>query len=235
MSAFLRELQRHGREISQQVLDDMYRDPFWSERYGARGRRHADEDSDFHLQYLRRALEAGDPGVMQRYARWLRGVLNSRGMCTRHLDENFERLAHALADRGWEGHGDALACIESARAALRHERAEARALQADAPGLARKAAAAMTHAGRAARLLREPGELAADFETLFAYLADALESGDAAGLRDYLKWLGECLQRAGRPGDTLAAALDAAAAALEGTPHAGEVARMLASAQEVAA
>lgn len=61
MSELLERIERDGRALSQGVLDEMYKDPFWTERYGDRGRRHADEDGDFHLRYLSRAPTAGDP------------------------------------------------------------------------------------------------------------------------------------------------------------------------------
>ena len=46
--------------LSQRVLDRMYENPFWTERYGERGRRFANEDSLHHIGYLDQALAADD-------------------------------------------------------------------------------------------------------------------------------------------------------------------------------
>ena len=97
MNDALREaLSAQARELSQHVLDRMYENPFWMQKYGERGRRFADEDSPFHLKYLDQALAANDLAVFQKYAKWLRSVLVSRGMCSEHLGENFSLLAEAI-------------------------------------------------------------------------------------------------------------------------------------------
>jgi len=99
MSDQLRQaLAKHASSLSQRVLDDMYENPYWMERYGDRGRRYANEDSLHHISYLDQALSSADPQVFERYAHWLRSVLVSRGMCSVHLGENFQRLARAIVE-----------------------------------------------------------------------------------------------------------------------------------------
>ena len=198
MSELVAQLERHGQELSQQVLRDMYQDPFWSQRFGDRGRRHADEDSDFHMRYLRRALEAGDPAVMLRYAQWLRGVLSTRGMCTRHLVENFQRLAQAITERGWTGHEEAVGYLEAAGAALMYPGGMARDLQEREEALAAQAAATVLKANPAAALLRTPADLRDDIANLFSYLADACSGSQSQGFVTHVQWLRDCMQRAGR-------------------------------------
>jgi len=121
-------LKARASELSQRVLDRLYGNPFWMERYGERGRRFADEDSLYHIQYLDQALAAGEARVFERYAAWLRSILVSRGMCSEHLAENFRLLddtgaaaglpswdaAHTVLTRGVE----ALVYSEGAAAAL---------------------------------------------------------------------------------------------------------------------
>jgi hypothetical protein len=214
VSELVVQLERHGRELSQQVLADMYRDPFWSERFGERGRRHADEDSDFHLRYLRRALESRDAGVMLRYAQWLRGVLSARGMCTRHLVENFQRLARTIAARGWPGHEEALGYLEEASAALMYPGGMARELQEHEEALAAQVAAAVHKDNRAAALLRAPQDLRDDVANLFSYLADACSGAQSGTFVTHVQWLRDCMQRAGRDLQSLHDVLAACDAAL---------------------
>ena len=137
MKELLQKLETEGPALSQRVLSDMYRDPFWLERFGSKGRRHADEDSDFHLRYLARAIASGDPAVLVRYARWLREVLATRGMCTRHLDENFRRLGEAIAGEDWPSGELALGFLGAARESLEWKEGPAGALERDAERLAK--------------------------------------------------------------------------------------------------
>jgi hypothetical protein len=179
-------LEAHGHGISQKVLDDMYAaDPFWTRRFGERGRRHANEDSDFHMQYLRRAVDANDPEVMVRYATWLRDVLVSRGMCSRHLAENFERLAQAIASHRWDGGRKAVAIVEEAARALAYRPdTDARRIQD----------LAVADEGR----------------HLASYLADAVARANPALFVDHVRWLAREL-----PGEGGATGLANALATLE--------------------
>jgi hypothetical protein len=54
LSKAIREL---GPELSRRAIEEMYRDPFWEDRFGARGRKFAAEDGEHHVVYLVQALE----------------------------------------------------------------------------------------------------------------------------------------------------------------------------------
>ncbi len=87
------------------ALSDQYADPFWRARYGERADRRGTEDGRFHLAYLDQALASDDLAVLTHYARWLQPILTSRGMCTRHIVEHFDRLQRAIAAERWpDGH-----------------------------------------------------------------------------------------------------------------------------------
>lgn len=209
-------LQRHGPRLSQRVLEEQYRDPFWEERFGARGRHHADEDSDFHLRYLRRALQH-DPGVMLRYARWLREVLASRGMCTHHLADNFLRLAQAIDSMGWPGGDEAARVVRAAEAALVYEEPAARAVQQAAPAVVdevqrqhrERFPGGWAHDSARPRGMRE------DLLSYVSYLADALAFGSPATLVAHTSWYAGHLERRG----TRRSELDAAIELLQGALH----------------
>ena len=200
----------HGRALSQRVLADMYLDPFWAERFGTRGRRHADEDSDFHLKYLARALQHGDPGVLVRYARWLREVLATRGMCTRHLADNFQRLARAIEDLAWPGGEAAVDYLRTAEASLRYADGPECAVQEMANALAvevEQAHRARHPGGWAHTAAREPGAFREDILNFVSYLADALAMGSPATLAAHTSWLALHLERLGTPRSELDAAI----------------------------
>jgi hypothetical protein len=117
-----------GPRIAESALAEMYEDPFWRERFGDRGRHHAGRDGDYHIQYLVEAISANEPQIFVKYARWLREVLVTRGMCSRHLAENFERIAHGIGQEAWPDRERAVAILEAGARALAYEEGDAAAI-----------------------------------------------------------------------------------------------------------
>lgn len=115
-------LLREGAALSRRVVGDMYAsNPFWDARFGARGRTFAEEDAGRHVEHLVVALHAENPAVFVEFARWLQRVLTTRGMCTRHVAENFARLAAALDATAWPGVERASAIVRQGARALAYE------------------------------------------------------------------------------------------------------------------
>jgi hypothetical protein len=176
-------LERQALPLSQRVLDQMYENPFWMERYGERGRRHADEDSRYHVTYLQQALALGSPAVFTNYALWLRSVLVSRGMCSEHLAENYRLLADAILEAQLPDAEAATRLLDDARQALRYSTGEAARLDAERDRLALVVA-------QVAPAMRED-----DVRYVVSYWIDGVATGDSTGF------------------DTFVARLDAAVAA----------------------
>lgn len=154
--------------LTDRVLSEMYADPFWYERYGERAEKHGRQDGHFHIKYLGEALRGNEPAVMEHYARWLQQLLTTRGMCTRHLDENFARLAHAIADTIADS-APAVAMLEAGRKALRY---------ADGPA-------------------RQVQELRGHDATDVSYAADAVALKQPDVFAKYVAWTGDFLARRG--------------------------------------
>jgi hypothetical protein len=165
-------LERDGSEISRRVIAKMYADdPFWLARFGEAGRRHADDDAGRHIEHLAASMRAGGPSVFVGYARWLQSVLTTRGMCTRHIADNFTLLAEELERSGFAevetmtaiilAGRDALGrCDGSAGEVFRHRASLVRAVIEEA-----KAEASRNEA-----------------DHLVVYLADALANGTSRDL-----------------------------------------------------
>ena len=205
-------LEARAAELADGALAAMYAaDPFWEARFGARGRRYAAEDGRFHVSYLAEALREGSPASLVAYARWLQGVLTTRGMCSLHLVHNFRRLAGAVAALAVPGAATAAAYLGEAAGALRYD-GEAGAVH-DLAVAADEAAA--PRADLAAHLL--------------SYLADAVALGRPPVFTDHVRWLRENAERLGHAGSdvrTALAAVDRRLAAAPGTPVAAAIARM---------
>jgi hypothetical protein len=198
--------------LTMRVLAEMYRDPFWHERFGERADRHGRRDGRFHIDYLIQALHAGDTAIIENYARWLQQVLTSRGMSTRHLAENFERLAAAIRDEAWPDGDAACAVLDAACAALRYPLGTPQELQRAIPALAAAAADALAgprgllDAAARARALAELTDLA-------TYAVDAVALAQPAVFAGHTTWLAGFLERRGVPRARLVEQLAALAAA----------------------
>ena len=118
--------------LAKRVVDVMFEDPFWADRFPPHGRQRSEEDLAFHVDYLVQALLASDPRILERYARWLQEVLTARGMCTIHLADSFDELARAIEGLA-EDVADARAHLAAARDALLYPTGPARELQDASP------------------------------------------------------------------------------------------------------
>lgn len=152
-------------ELTDRVLGEMYKNPFWHKRYGERADKHGRQDGLFHIKYLSEALTSNDANVMEQYARWLQALLTTRGMCTLHIDENFALLAAAIRDTIPDS-APAVHMLERARQALLYPPSPARTLQDYIPRL--------------------PDEL----RYYASYAADALHLNMPKVLTDYVAFVG---------------------------------------------
>jgi hypothetical protein len=205
-----------GPGISDRVLGEMYAaDPFWTARFGDRGRRHAGRDGEFHIQYLVEAVDGGEH-VFVTYARWLREVLVTRGMCSRHLADNFERLAAAIEAEPWPERARASAILHAGAAALVHTDGDAGAIDARRDELT----AAATRAACAAHPVWEPRwreRCAFDLAHHVSYLADALAVQRGELFANHAAFMAGFLARLAAPPIMLDASLEALAGAVENT------------------
>ena len=202
-------LDASAERLTTRVLAEMYADPFWHARFGERADRHGRQDGRFHVDYVIQALQADDVGIIEHYARWLQQVLTSRGMCTRHLAENFARLADAIRDEAWPDGDAAIAMLDAARAALTYPAGPARDVQQAEPALAVAATRAVAAAGPA----DGAAEPTRDLAEIVDHAADAIALGRPDGFARHAVWLAGFLASSGVPRAQLVAQLEALAAA----------------------
>lgn len=207
--ALVGQLEAACDRLTERVLGEMYADPFWRERFGARADKHGRQDGRFHVQYLQQALADDEPAVLENYARWLQQVLTARGMCTLHLAENFERLAVAVADERWADGQAAVDLLRAARAALAYPDGLAGEVQRRAETIVLAAAVELAKVGD-----EEPLQVA-ELATLVSYCADALALASPQTLADHVAWLAGYLDRRGVPRARLVRRLEAIRAAIE--------------------
>lgn len=215
MNALIERIRRDGARLNQEVMAGFYRDPFWRERFGTRGEKHSQEDGLYHLSFLAEALAAGDPGILTRYATWLRTVLVTRGMCSRHLAQNFARLAGAIA--GWPGGENAVHYLRLAEASLRYGEGPARELLGSVDALVD---------ATCARAEVPPERWRDELCTLLSYLADALASDRPDLLAAHLRWYLPFRERQGISADESRRVLAALERSLAGLAPAARLLQM---------
>ena len=210
MTALANAIEARAQALADRALEAMYRNPFWDERFGERGRRFAREDNLHHIAYLVQALRAESADLLINYARWLQRVLTTRGMCSQHVSENFQRLAEAIKAEAIGDAAPALALLDTAGAALAYESGPARTVQTAAGSVATRTADAV-YARHPAWLAHGGGDGWArcrdDLLYLLSYLADALANGRPELFVDYVRWIAGFLQRRGIPPEHLREAL----------------------------
>jgi hypothetical protein len=205
MSTLSERLQAKSSVLGERATREMYDDPFWQARFGARGREMAEKDSQYHLSYLVQALAAEDAGVFESYARWLQTLLISRGMCSRHIAENFQRLEQAIEDEVDQPKA-ALEVLRAGRAALVYPGGPARELQLCAEQLAERtlealvsrqpswfsmAATRTSMAAFESVAQAEQARFKRDVLDQIAYLADAMNAGRGDLFADHVAWMHE--------------------------------------------
>jgi len=238
MSTLIERLEAKASELARRSIAEMYDNPFWQERFGARGREMAEKDAQFHVSYLLSALAASDPGVLATYARWLQTLLVSRGMCSLHIAENFERLAAAIAQDIPESE-PAVALLRGAVDALTYDGGPERELQERLASLADAAvdtlarrdpswfAAASSFTSLASYESIAQAEMARCHERVrehIAYLADAMHAGRPELFAAHALWMRGFFERRQAPWarleETLRALRDCLKPARVGSPSA---------------
>lgn len=204
-------------ELARRSTERMYEDPFWEARFGTRGRRFAEEDGRHHVDHLVLALQAGDAAPLAQYASWLRVVLTTRGMCSRHIEQNFVRLHEVIADAGIEDAARARELLEIAARAVRPEGTGAVALfdaRAAIAGAARRRFAGEHATWVVSGDASTPGSTDDEIATLVSFLVDAVALGRPDVLAKHAAWAAAFSAGRGRPSGYVGALLEAIEGAL---------------------
>lgn len=184
MASLARLVEARQEWLAAASVQGMYADPFWFARYGeARARRFGGEDAVFHVRYLVQALDANDVGILERYARWLQGLLVPRGMCSLHIDTHFRGLRAALVREGLTQPSQTLEYMDAACAALVWPEGPAHAVHQDLPRLLPEATLHLTPPGEP-----PPSALEAELRLQFSYLMDALGTQRPALFVEHVRW-----------------------------------------------
>jgi hypothetical protein len=182
------------------VVDRTFRDPFWEGRFGDRARALAEDEGRRRLQYLVEALASHDQNVTRNYARWSRGQLVNRGLCSRHLVDGFESLGAALTEELGPDAARALEYLEAATEALRYPESPARELHDDAEVIAaiiRRRLEDRHPEGSPLVLAPDDVRTARDARYYVSYLADTIAAARPELFTAHVAWATTFLERRG--------------------------------------
>lgn len=82
-----------------ELIDATYADPYWLARFGERGRLLAEQDAQYHIDNLERAIRFNLLSAPTHHYRWVQNVLLHRGFCTYHLQQFLDLLSAQLQER----------------------------------------------------------------------------------------------------------------------------------------
>lgn len=188
------------------VLVDMYKNPFWNERFGERGIVRAREDVHYNLDFLIAAILMDHPGSLVDYYNWLQSVLVNRGMCTLHLRQTLDtterHLVRLLPAEIW---AKIESIVDAQAQGLAYQHPACRALAAVEAAVAEAATRRMpvSHEG-------DPRKFQSCLQdNLFhlSYLQDAVSNDNPAIFEKYLAWIGQFLASFKVPAEDLDADL----------------------------
>jgi methanogenic corrinoid protein MtbC1 len=99
------------------------RHPDWMARYGERARKFGIEDAQYHIDFLRGAVEAGSIQAFEGYCEWAAGVLQARSIAPQFLVENLGQIETALRSRlSPDEQAMVASMVDAGRAACSHQR-----------------------------------------------------------------------------------------------------------------
>src|SRR6476646_5585243 len=75
------------------------RHPEWLLKYGDKARKFGIEDAQFHIDFLRGAVEANSIQAFEDYCQWAAGLLKARSIPSRFLVENLTQIETALGSQ----------------------------------------------------------------------------------------------------------------------------------------
>jgi hypothetical protein len=192
-------------DLAAAAVAGMYTNPFWDARYGDRGRRAALDDQRHHLEHLVLALQAQHPDLLREYAQWLQVVLTSRGMCTRHLADNFVLLSDLIDPTDGPDMHPARHYLNTAVAALVYREGPAGTLNTTAEALAVRAVTDLLKTQRLTSSVTDDDEAQVrdDVSYHLSYLADALALGRPELFVAHVRWTDQFFVSLGKPAGLL--------------------------------
>lgn len=110
MTSLDEQLERDADDLARATVEAL-EDRGVFERYGADGRTKCQQDTLFHLEYLRAALDANDREEFRQYRAWLLDLLGARGIPEEDVDANFDALSEVISARYGEAAAPAVALL----------------------------------------------------------------------------------------------------------------------------
>jgi MerR family transcriptional regulator, light-induced transcriptional regulator len=92
-------ISEHISVLAAEVVAQQYQAELSWQRYGNRGRARCIEDTEYHLEFLIEALNAGSAAQFVDYCGWAKILLTSRGIDVAHLIHNLKHIQTALRSK----------------------------------------------------------------------------------------------------------------------------------------
>jgi hypothetical protein len=173
------------------MMAAMDADPYWQARYGPRGRALAEQDVQYHLDNLTRAVRFELPTSPTHHYRWLQNVLLHRGLCTYHLEWTLDTLSRLLQDLLPEQYPTLQPYLQAGYAGIAYTQDECLALWPLRSAILAAVIEALLEefTPRPDRLAAWVAARQAEMLLTFSYLLDAVERNQPALFLEHVTWM----------------------------------------------
>lgn len=175
--------------IAERLIDQMYMDPFWEQRYGKLGKMHARQDVNYHLDNLVTAIRVEMLSSPVNYYHYLQNVLVHRGISTRHICQTLGQLKTLLQETLPDEWLEIEPYLDAGYKGLAYERPACLSLSEKEEQVAQAAANQLTPPDEETSS-QDDWRKARYLEMLFhlSYLQDAVEKGIPQIFEDHVRW-----------------------------------------------
>lgn len=186
-----RELTQHQDAIVEVVVDNMYRsNPFWSVRYGERGRNSCKVDTYYNIAFLSDAIGMNKTEGILIHTRWMQQFLIARGMSSLYYYESWRELVQTtLSMLSPEHHAAVQSVYQQITLHLRYDHDFTRLIENQQTHIISQVI--QTHYNRQSALQQRLGQVQYRLyiEHIIAYLVDSAYHDDAQIFTHYIDWL----------------------------------------------
>ena len=175
--------------IVERLVEQMYTDPFWEERYGNLGKMHARQDVNYHLDNLVTAIRAEMLSSPVNYYRYLQNVLVHRGISTRHIRQTLDLLKILLEQALPDEWTEIVSYLDAGYKGLEYEHSACQTLSEIEEQIAQAATNRLTPLDERSSSLDDWKQ--ARFQEMLihlSYLLDAVEKELPQIFEDHARW-----------------------------------------------
>jgi len=186
-----KEITAHQDAVVEMVVDGMYSStPYWSVRYGERGRTSCKVDTYYNIAFLVDAIGMRVTKGILIHTGWMRQFLSSRGMCSAYYSDAWALLEEALISVLSPTHHKTIHdLVHLVRQRLRYDQPAALLIDQHMDEIIERVSAQHYDQTPLLKSLMSRHDYEVDLRYKISYLGDALANQQPSIMSQYLDWV----------------------------------------------